>query len=151
MKMKISLINLFVWVTGLFFMNACSGDDNPSPIKSQIESNVQQGSWQITKFIDSGSDETNHFNGYTFTFASSGVLQASNGTTSYAGIWSISDSNSNDDSQDDLEFIIYFNLTNDFEELNEDWEIITQSTTKIELIHISGGGGGTDYLTFEKK
>ncbi len=148
--MKIRLINLLLLVQVLLFMSACSSDDNPTPIKSQIESNIQQGTWQITKFIDSGSDETSHFNGYTFTFASSGVLQAINGATSYEGTWSISDSNSNDDSQDDLDFNIYFDLTNDFEDLNDDWEIITQSATKIELIDISGGGGGTDYLTFKK-
>ena len=40
---------------------------------------------------------------------------------------------------------------NDFEDLNDDWDIISQSSSKIELIDISGGNGGTDYLTFEKK
>jgi hypothetical protein len=39
---------------------------------------------------------------------------------------------------------------NDFEDLNDDWDIISRSSTKIELIDISGGNGGTDYLTFEK-
>jgi hypothetical protein len=57
---------------------------------------------------------------------------------------------SNDDSQDDLDFNIYFNLTNDFEDLNDDWDFITFSETKIELIDISEGNGGTDYLTFIK-
>jgi hypothetical protein len=53
----------------------------------------------------------------------------------------------------DLEYIIsniYFNLTNDFEELNDDWDFITQSSSKIELKDLSGGDGGIDYLTFEK-
>jgi len=42
------------------------------------------------------------------------------------------------------------NLTNDFEDLNDDWDFISQSATKVELIDVSGGNGGTDYLTFEK-
>jgi hypothetical protein len=40
-------------------------------------------------------------------------------------------------------------LTNDFEDLNDDWDIISHSPTKIELKDVSGGNGGTDYLTFE--
>jgi hypothetical protein len=54
-----------------------------------------------------------------------------------------------DDSSDDLDFNIFFNVANDFEDLNDDWDIISQSSSKIELIDISGGNGGTDYLTFE--
>jgi hypothetical protein len=41
-------------------------------------------------------------------------------------------------------------LTNDFEDLNDDWDFISQSANKIELLDVSGGSGETDYLTFEK-
>tara|TARA_R100001369_G_scaffold64735_5_gene91958 strand:+ start:7140 stop:7688 length:549 start_codon:yes stop_codon:yes gene_type:complete len=136
----------------LLFLISCSKDDDNSGnnTKATVENNVQNGTWRITKFIDSGKDEINHFTGYNFTFQSSGVLNANNGTNNYDGTWSITDSNSNDDSKDDLDFNINYNLTNDFEDLNDDWDFISQSATKIELIHISGGNGGTDYLTFEK-
>ncbi|RCU56718.1 hypothetical protein DU428_12380 [Oceanihabitans sediminis] len=125
-------------------------DDCSSSTQSTIQDNVAMGTWRITEFIDSGIDETNHFTGYNFSFNSSGVLHANNGSISYDGTWSITDSNSNDDSQDDLDFNIYFNLSNDFEDLNDDWDFISHSPTKIELIDISGGNGGTDYLSFEK-
>ena len=45
---------------------------------------------------------------------------------------------------------IHQTLTNNFEELNDDWDVVSQSATKIELIDVSGGNGGTDYLTFER-
>ncbi len=118
--------------------------------QTAVENNVQNGTWRISKFIDSGTEETNHFTGYNFTFNSSGVLHASNGSNSYSGTWSVTDSNSNDDSQNDLDFNINFNVSNDFEDLNDDWDFVSQSETKIELIDISGGNGGTDYLTFVK-
>jgi predicted nucleotidyltransferase len=51
---------------------------------------------------------------------------------------------------DDIDFNIAFSSPSDFEELSEDWEIISQTATKIELRHVSGGGGGTDLLTFGK-
>jgi hypothetical protein len=128
---------------------SCKKDDNKT--KSQIENNVQNGIWKITKFTDSGTDETVHFTGYNFTFKESGVLNANNGSMNYDGTWSILDNNSNDDSQSDLDFNINFNLTNDFEDLNDNWDIVSQSSSKIELTDVSGGNGGTDYLTFEKK
>ena len=148
---KINLVMFLAPILILLFAVGCTDDDEPSNnTQNEIESDVQKGTWKITKFIDSDKDETNDFAGYDFTFLSSGVLRADNGTNQYDGTWSITDSNSNDDSQDDLDFNINFNLMNDFEDLNDDWDIISRSSTKIELIDISGGNGGTDYLTFEK-
>jgi hypothetical protein len=37
-----------------------------------------------------------------------------------------------------------------FDELNDDWHIIEETSTKIRLQDVSGGSGGTDLLTFEK-
>ncbi len=137
---------------GMLLLASCSkSDDNPSKNTQQtVQNSVQNGTWRISKFIESGTEQTNHFAGYNFTFNSSGILNANNGTNNYNGIWSITDNNSNDDSQDDLDFNILFDLSNDFEELNDDWDFVSQSSTKIELIDVSGGNGGTDYLTFEK-
>lgn len=151
MKTK-KLTSITAGIFCLFFVISCSkDDDNPTTnVQTTIQNNVQSGTWRITKFMDSGTDETNHFTGYNFTFNSSGVLNANNGTSNYDGTWSITDSNSNDNSEDDLDFNINFNLTNDFEDLNDDWDFISQTSTKIELIDVSGGGGGTDYLTIEK-
>ena len=135
----------------VFLFASCSNSSDPSvPSQTVIQNNVQSDSWKITSFIDSGKDETSHFSGYTFTFGSNGILTATNGSA-YTGSWSITDSNSNDDSVDNLDFNIQFNLGNDFDDLSEDWSIVSQSSSRIELIHISGGNGGTDTLTFEKK
>ena len=151
--MKAHKIN-FMLISGvilLLFVTSCKKDDDEvNNIQSEVQANVQNGTWRITKFIDSGKDETNHFTAYNFTFHDTGILNADDGSNSFDGTWSITDSNSNDDSQDDLDFNINFNLSNDFEDLNDDWDFISQTPTKIELFDISGGNGGTDYLTFEK-
>lgn len=34
--------------------------------------------------------------------------------------------------------------------LSDDWDVLERTDTKIRLIDVSGGNGGTDYLTFEK-
>lgn len=149
-KTKYLWVILFISSFGIL---SCSenGESDPNLIsKQQVEDNVNSGSWRIASFIDSGKDETNHFTGYDFVFNDNGVLESSNGVNTYSGTWSISDSNSNDESPDGIDFNIHFNLTNDFEDLSDDWDILSVSGSKIELVDVSGGNGGTDFLTFEK-
>ena len=133
-------------------MNSCSNstDDSADLTPTVIQNNVQTGDWKITSYIDSGKDETNHFSGYFFTFNSNGTISATNGSVTNAGTWSLTDSNSNDDTPGVVDFTILFNLGNDFDSLSEDWQILSQTSKKIELKHVSGGNGGTDFLTFEK-
>lgn len=146
----LSLILVVMVFTSCYKQNSTNGSNAKGFVQTKIESNLQISNWIISLFNDSGKDETNHFTGYTFKFDITGTLTATNGANTYKGTWSISDSNSNDDSKDDLHFIIHFNLTNDFEDLNDDWDILTYSSNKIELVDVSGGNGGTDYLTFTK-
>ena len=148
-NIKIFLISL---VASFIFFPSCTIDEDVQ-IVTVLEStinNAQSGTWKVSKFIDSGTDETSHFSGYNFTFKYTGELNANNGSNNYNGIWSINDSNSNDNTLDDLEFYIQYNLGNDFDDLSEDWKFVSQTSTQIELIHVSGGNGGTDYLTFTK-
>lgn len=156
-KIDFKIVVVALVMLSLTTISCSSNDDNSQEQPeqqaiSEIENNLINGSWRITEFIDSNEDETNHFAGFNFTFGTDGILTAGNSSSSYEGTWSITDSSSDDDddSPDDLDFNINFNLSNDFEDLNDDWDIVTQSGNKIELMDISGGNGGTDSLIFEK-
>lgn len=127
---------------------ACNNEDSTNSNQTKVVNTVSSGTWRITYFYDTDKEETANFTGYNFTFASS--LTATNGTNTYTGTWSVTDTNSNDDSMDDLHFNILFTAPPDFEDLSDDWDILEMTDTKIKLIDISGGNGGTDYLTFEK-
>jgi len=129
-------------------LTSCSSDNDSNTIPDSIEANIQSGTWKITKFIDSGIDETNDFAGYDFTFESSGVLSSTNGSNNFDGTSNISVNDGTD--LNDLELNIFFSLMNDFDDLTDDWDFISQSSSKIELIDISGGGEPDDLLTFEK-
>lgn len=151
--MKITRIKASVLtMMAIFLVAACSNndDDNSDNLQNQVQSNMLNGSWRITQFVDANIDETNQFSAYTFTFNADGTVLAADGANNYEGTWSVTDSNSGDGSMDDLDFNLFFNLTNDFEDLNDDWDIISQSDVKIDLMDISGGNGGTDMLTFER-
>lgn len=137
-------------------LSSCTNSDDTAIMNSidtvLFMNTVQEGTWRIAKFIDSNKDETHHYAGYGFTFQENQDIMATNGSTTFMGNWSIGN-DSSDDSPSDIDFNIFFNVADehDFEELNDDWDIISQSVSKIELIDISGGNGGTDYLTFEKQ
>lgn len=151
---KLKLIPLLVMIFMLNVASMCSNDDD-SPNNSDpttVINTVTQGTWRITFYEDSGVNETYHFTSYDFTFAAGNVLSATNGTNTFTGAWSVTNGNSNDDSpSNDLDFNILFSSPANFaEELSDDWDILSRTDTKIELVDVSGGNGGTDYLTFEK-
>lgn len=123
---------------------------------TELRSTAQAGQWQITYFFDTDSDETADFAGYVFTFASDGTVIAEKDGTQVPGSWSVTDDSddltddSPDDDSDDVDFNLSFVSPASFAELTDDWDILEYSDTRIKLIDVSGGNGGTDYLTFEK-
>lgn len=155
-KIKSSIVVVMLLV--LTISSSCSSsssDDNSSSNSSgntptAVTTVVSNGTWKITYYYDTDHEETSSFAGYNFTFGASNVLTATNGTNNYSGTWSVTDSNSDDDSISDLDFNIAFSSPSQFEELSDDWEIIEKSATVIKLKDVSGGNGGTDFLTFTK-
>lgn len=149
-KIKFQRIIFLLFI--VFISTSCSKNNEQidNLVKDQIENNINKDTWSISYYYDSDKDETHHFSTYSFVFKTTNEIVASSISTAFNGIWSISDSNSSDDSQDDLHFNIAFNVGNKLDDLSDDWDFISQSPTKIELIDVSGGNGGIDYLTFKK-
>ncbi len=114
--MKTNLFIIFV----LLFVLACDDDSPKDSSQKTVVATITSGSWRITSFVDSGTDETSN------------------------------DNNSDDDTLSDLNFFLNFATPDDFTELNEDWDIIELTDIQLKLQHISGGNGGTDLLTFQK-
>jgi hypothetical protein len=140
-----------------FATAACDDNDNNKrdsrAKQAEVEKTAGAGQWRITSFMEDGVDETQDFNGYIFEFDSGSVLTATNGSNNLVGTWTVTGDDSGDDDMDeldDLDFNIAFTNPSAFQELSEDWEIVSVSNTKIELRHTSGGNGDTDLLTFEK-
>jgi hypothetical protein len=130
-------------VAGLFMMAfaSCKKDDNSSSPSSIV---VTQGQWKITLFSENGVVETSKFSNYVFTFSSNGTVSAVRSGSTVNGSWS----DGNDDSQKKL--ILNFASPADFTEISDDWHILQETSSKIQLEDVSGGNGGTDLLTFEK-
>jgi hypothetical protein len=151
---------LNVVLAGLIAFGAisCSDDDSnstsPNGNATAIHNNMKSGTWSITNYTDDGVDETHHFANYDFTFGENNVLIATDGTNTHTGIWSVTDDNSSDDDDngnDDIDFNIGFTSPALFaDELTDDWDVESRTGTRITLVDISGGNGGTDRIVFEK-
>lgn len=116
----------------------------------KVEKAVTEGTWKITRFIDSGDDETSNYSNATLVFNSDGSFVLTKGST-YSGTWSIKkDSSSDDDSSDnDLEFVISIGAPH--ESLSDDWDIVDNSDSKITLEDLDDDEPSeSDYLTLER-
>ncbi|MFD2200857.1 hypothetical protein [Shivajiella indica] len=139
-KLNLVLVTICLIMTSTILScddNSNSSPDNSAPI-------LKDGTWIITNFNEDNQDNTNYFTGYSFDFQDAGVVKASSGSNVISGTWIIR----KDSGKTKLD--LNFGNVPKFEELNEDWEIITQSPTKMDLKDVSGGDGDISYLTFEK-
>jgi len=123
---------------------SCSNKNDDSAIPDSVGNLLTQGGWKVSYYNDSGKDETYKFDGYTFQFNAGSIITATNGSNTFSGTWS----SGYDDSRQKL--YLSFGTVVFFENLNDDWYILEQNSSIIRLEDISGGNGGTDYLTFTK-
>jgi len=106
---------------------------------------ITTGNWYVNLLNEDGNDETCNYVEYQFTFLINGTVTAVSPSTTKNGFWSVVNDSGN------LDLIMNFELsgTDDpFEDLNDDWDLVNYSNLLIELMDVSGGGGGTDYLNF---
>lgn len=98
----------------------------------ELQENAISGDWRITNFRDSDENLTANFSDFVFDFQTTGIVTATNGTQTISGVFSI---DVDDDDNDELEFTLQFSVpdSSDFDELNEDWDVVTFTDTRIEL------------------
>lgn len=121
---------------------SCKKDEKISPSNSAAV--IKEGTWKVALFSEDGVNETSYFTGYSFDFMDGGIVKATSGSNTVNGTWATRE----DSGKTKLD--LNFDDVNNFDELDEDWEILTQNSSKIELKHVSGGDGSIDLLTFEK-
>jgi hypothetical protein len=145
---KLKLISILSLLFVLNVASMCSDDDDTSSQVSnptEITSTLADGQWIVTLYKENDVVKTNNYSGYNFTFGTDSALSATNGTTTQSGDWSTY----TDSGYTKLD-IMFTALDGPFEEISEDWNVISRTATKIELKHVSGGDGSSDYLTLEK-
>jgi hypothetical protein len=127
----------------VFGRNPATGCGATGNVQLLIDT-LSDGQWFVAQYLDDGNDETGNYNGYTLVFDSSGVVEASNGSTQINGTWLVA----LDGGQ--LELTLDFGAQIPFDEISDDWDVLSFTNSVVDLEDVSGGGGGTDNLRFEK-
>ncbi|MBL7910009.1 MAG: hypothetical protein JNJ41_02995 [Bacteroidia bacterium] len=145
-----TLIKLtFVVALAILSFMACRKDSAASPTvvaasNSSINHNITQGAWKVTEFTEENTNKTDHYFGYEFRFNTNSTVDAFSLTNSISGTWSTRTDSGY------LKMDLKFSNSTFFKELNEDWQVVSQSATKIKLLDVSGNAGKASYLTFER-
>ncbi len=118
-----------------FERNASGGGTNNLSIV------LSDGIWIVGSYTDDGIDETADYNGYQLNFDSNGTVIADNGTP-INGTWTTQSSGN--------VLVLNFGTAIPFDEFNDDWDVISITSTQVKVQDVSGGGGGTDVLILDK-
>lgn len=126
-----------------FERNPNSGGSN-NDVNILIE-NLATGSWFVTLFEEDGNNGTSNYAGYEFTFFTNSSVTAVGISNTINGFWQVVDGGNG------LDLVLNFDSNGniDFENLNDDWEVLESSQIIVRLSDDSGGNG-TDLLTFER-
>lgn len=141
MKIRGGLLALLLIISAAF--SNCKKEDQISPTNTIIYMIDMPGEWNITQFNENSLEKANKFKAYTFKFNTNGTISAIiNGSTTN-GAWTLAKE------KDYMKIIIYFPDA-PLKDLNDDWRIISQTSTTFELQHHPGENDGINYLTFHR-
>lgn len=111
---------------------SCSSDDDAGDVYTsefeQIKTTLPQGKWEVSTFIDGQEDKTSTFESFVFTFNEDGTVEAKTDLFTEGGTWAY-DNTSNSSEK----LILQFGEMNPFDAINDDWDIVSVSNSKVEL------------------
>jgi hypothetical protein len=108
---------------------------------TDLDDLLTDGTWYVATYLDDGDNETGDYLGYNLTFNTDGTVIADNGTQ-ISGTWMVLNNGNN--------LLLDFGTSVPFEEFNDDWDVLSATSTQVDLQDVSGGGGGTDTLILAK-
>lgn len=141
------IIIVLISIVMISFIASCNDTGKDNDIR--LTYTLERSSWRVTYFVKASSDEMgNIFRGYNFKFKSTNVVTAYDATTSIDGKWSAWS-----DGDGHSMLVIDFGIIPEFRNLNDDWQVLELTDTKVRMIDVNDvndNGGGLDYLTFER-
>mgnify|MGYP003635492248 FL=1 len=139
---------LFI-VLAITIFAACNSDDDSGNVNTtefeNIKTTLPQGEWEVSKLIDGQSDHTVDFESFVFIFNEDGTVVAQNDLFTENGTWAYDNSSSSSE-----ELVLQFSQQTPFDQINDDWDIVSVTNSTIELSDVSGGDGDIELLTFTK-
>lgn len=108
----------------------------------ELEAILTDGTWIVALYMDGPDNDTAIYNGYEIDFRADGSLIAESDTDLIDGTWDVIGSDST--------LVLNFGGDIPFDELEDDWDVFSVETARVEVRDVSGGDGSLDVLVFEK-
>jgi len=109
-----------------------------------LEQVLLDGEWLVASYLHDGENETSDYDGYIIEFFNEGIVKVNYNNNLFYGTWDVNGNTNN------LSLVLDFENEFPFDEFNDDWDVLDVQENRVELEDVSGGGGGTDTLVFEK-
>ncbi len=122
-------------------------EDTPNQLITALQNILNEGVWEVALFENNGVDETENYNDFGFEFNENLFVVASRGNETIEGQWSVDF----DDDIDALKLELSFGATVPFDQLNEDWQVISKTDERIELKYIDTEAEEELRLVFERR
>lgn len=111
----------------------------------EIRDFMMGGDWIVASYVEDNVDMTNIYGGYSVSFIADNQISIMEGGEVFgAGLWRVLRN-----SEEKLKVFLNFGENNPFNELTDDWEVVSVVDGRIELKDISGDGSITT-LVLEK-
>ncbi len=131
-------IELKIGTDRLRFGSYCSANTD-----ADLEDILEDGIWIVASYTDDGEDETSDYNGYEINFNNGGNVFATNGNIINNGTWSVF--------ANEGKLNLDFDSQIPFQEFNDNnWNVLSVSSTEVVIKDGNGGNGGTEILTLQK-
>ncbi len=131
----------FSWLLALMLVFiSCSKDDDDDAIRNPTPV-LTSGTWRVTEFIVSGSNETADFTGYNFTFNLNGTVTAVKAAINRDGSWSFGTVSAR-------LYIDFGPPIDAIGELTDDWQLVSVADTQVKLVDDNSGNNAS--LVFTK-
>jgi hypothetical protein len=123
----------------LRYVKNCDDDGSGNSLQDILATGI----WFVASYTEDADNQTANYAGYQINFNFSGSVLANNESNTNYGSWEVLNS--------DTQMMLDFGTDAPFLEFNDDdWNVLSISSTQVIIQDISGGGGGTDTLTLQK-
>jgi hypothetical protein len=124
-----------------FSFFSCTQDDDTSV--NSVTNTLLTDSWRVADFSNAGQNVAASYAGYDLYFSESNVVDATNGTDSVSGAWTVA----YDD--DMVNVSLDFGTDSLFDDMSQSWEVQERTDTQVRFRH-EDAGGETDMLRLIK-
>ncbi|MGD1840706.1 MAG: hypothetical protein ACFB0B_07395 [Thermonemataceae bacterium] len=134
---------------------ACDDDDDehrPANTPQPVARDDVVGAWDVSLFRDDGEDDTDDFDGLTFTFEEDGDLLISDGQQSTTAQWSINSAGDRMNIDISAANIADLSDRDELEDLDDDdWVVVESTDTTLQLREDDEDADDRDEVRFSKQ